>query len=230
MKNLAIAALLGLVKVEAFKLVDASQIQLADDETNREIIDDSDVVIQIYDSNVESEDQQKPPIPQNNDDLDEFVQTNSEIAFRPDPVQSPWSAKAAETSKNDITGAFTIHESGSDYYERKLPTHFDSTDKDDLLMRSIISTYSVEGKGDDGQPNGKFFITKSDMNGLVDEVLSNNMGFKDLDKRKKYADENVPRVWSHFDMFGNGYIKAEEVPQFLRMLLGEVEIANSLQI
>lgn len=172
----------------------------------------------------------KPPTADINDDNDEFVQTSSNVAFRPDPSQSPWAAKPTEASKNDITGAFTIHDSGSDYYDRVLPTHFDSTDKDDLLMRSIISTYSVEGKGDDGKPNGKFFITRSDMNGLVDEVLTNNMGFKDQSKKIKYADENVPKIWSHFDMFGKGYIKAEEVPQFLRMLLGEVEVANSLQL
>lgn len=79
-------------------------------------------------------------------------------------------------------------------------------------MRSVISNYAVEGKGDDGNPNGKFFITKSDMNALVDEVLSNNMGFVDQEKKQAYADSKVPHLWKHFDMFGKGYIPVEEVP------------------
>jgi hypothetical protein len=29
-------------------------------------------------------------------------------------------------------------------------------------------------------------------------------------------------------MFGKGYIPVEEVPQFCRMLIGEVEVQNSL--
>ena len=61
---------------------------------------------------------------------------------------------------------------GSDEYTRVLPGAFDSTDRDDLLMRSIMETYAVEGKGADGKPNGKFFITRSDMNCLADEVLA----------------------------------------------------------
>lgn len=51
MKNLVIAALLGIVKVEAIRFIDASTIQLRDEDGDREMIDDSDVVIQIYDSN-----------------------------------------------------------------------------------------------------------------------------------------------------------------------------------
>ena len=56
MKSLAVAALLGLVKVEAIRFIDASTIQLRDEDgQNDNMIDDSDVVIQIYDSNIENE-------------------------------------------------------------------------------------------------------------------------------------------------------------------------------
>ena len=96
------------------------------------------------------------------------------MKYRPDPAQAPWAEKPADSPKNDITGAFTVGESGSAYYTRVVPEKYD-----DLLMRSVISTYALEGRGDDGNPNGKFFITKADMNLLVDEVLTNNMGFSD---------------------------------------------------
>ena len=49
-------------------------------------------------------------------------------------------------------------------------------------MRSIISNYAVEGKTG-GAPNGKFFVTRNDMNSLADEVVSNNLGFKDAAKK-----------------------------------------------
>ena len=55
------------------------------------------------------------------DEIDEFVQTKATITFRPFPDQSPWAAKPAPGATNDITGAFTIHDSGSDYYTRVVP-------------------------------------------------------------------------------------------------------------
>jgi len=122
-----------------------------------------------------------------------------------------------------------VYESGSDYYERQVPDLFGSTDKDDLLMRSAISNYAVEGKGDNG-PNGKFFITRGNMNALADEVLTNNLGYSDSAKKAAYANDNLQKVWDHFDMFGKGYIPVQEVPQFCRMLIGEVEVQNSLQV
>jgi len=203
MKSLAIAVLLGLVKVDAYRMIDASTIQLKDDDQEN-MIDDSDVVIQIYDSNLENANALTPP----SDEIDEFVQTRSNMKFRPFPEQSPWAASPTPGATNDITGAYTIHDDGSDYYSRKVPEVFDSSDRDDLLMRSVISNYAVEGKSDGG-PNGKFFITRSDMNSLADEVLSNNMGFTDSAKKQAYAEEHVPKIWKHFDVFGNGYLPVE---------------------
>lgn len=43
-------------------------------------------------------------------------------------------------------------------YERVVPEIWDSTGKDDLLMRSLIKTYALEGKGEDGNPTGKFYL------------------------------------------------------------------------
>lgn len=138
--------------------------------------------------------------------------TKSDVKFRPSPSQAPWSVAPADAPKNDITGAFTVGESGSAYYTRVVPDKYGSSDRDDLLMRSVISTYAVEGRGDDGHANGKFFITRSDMNSLVDEALTNNMGFDDAAKRQVYAEARVPKIWEHFDMFGKGYLPVEEVP------------------
>ena len=50
--------------------------------------------------------------------MDEFVQTKSDVRFRPNPAQAPWAIKPADAATNDITGAFTVGESGSAYYTR----------------------------------------------------------------------------------------------------------------
>ena len=68
------------------------------------------------------------------------------------------------------------------------------------------------------------------MNALADEVLTNNLGYSDSAKKAAYANDNLQKVWDHFDMFGKGYIPVQEVPQFCRMLIGEVEVQNSLQV
>ena len=179
------------------------------------MIDDTDVVIQIYDSNLENGESLTPPTAyteSTSDDIDDYVQIKSELKYRPDPTQSPWAAKPAPGDKNDITGGFTVADIGSDYYSRTVPDLYGSSSRDDLLMRSAIENYAVEGKGDDGAPNGKFFITRGEMNGLADEVIMNNLGFKDASKRNAYAAEHLQKTWDHFDLFKKGYIPVQEVP------------------
>ena len=65
------------------------------------------------------------------------------IKFRPDPSRSPWAIKADPAPKSPITGAFEPWESGSGYYDRVVPDRF-SEGSDDLLMRSLITTYALE--------------------------------------------------------------------------------------
>lgn len=79
-------------------------------------------------------------------------------ANRPDPVKSPWSAAPAPPPPSTkITGGFA-----ADYadhhlnYEREVPAKY----SDDLFMASLVKKYAIEGKGDDGNKNGHFFMTK----------------------------------------------------------------------
>jgi len=56
-------------------------------------------------------------------------------------------------------------------YHREIPEIWDSSDRDDLLMRSIIEKYAIEGKGEDGNPTGHFYLTRYDLAPLIDEVM-----------------------------------------------------------
>lgn len=43
-------------------------------------------------------------------------------------------------------------------------------------MHSLISNYAVEGRTN-GKPNGHFYMTKSAMQSITDEVVEQHLGF-----------------------------------------------------
>ena len=74
----------------------------------------------------------------------------------------------------------------SSFYHRDIPENF-SSGKDDLLMRSLIKNYAVEGKKDDGSgPNGHFFLTRSAAAEAANEVVGSHFGWKG-EKRNNYV-------------------------------------------
>ena len=101
-------------------------------------------------------------------DRHELVGVNNELNFRPNPVQSPWAAKPKDPDTNDITGGYTAHDHGSAYYTREVPDRF-SGEEDDRLMWSLISKYTIEGN--DGGPNGKFWLTLKGAEAIGKEVV-----------------------------------------------------------
>lgn len=115
-----------------------------------------------------------------------------------------------------------------DYYTRTVPATW-SEGNNDLLMQSVIANYAVEGRGDDGQPNGKFFLTRDGWDGIAHEVIETHLGFTG-EKAADYAAGHIQKIWDHYDVLKKGFLLANEVPQCLRMLLGEVEINNALQV
>lgn len=100
------------------------------------------------------------------------------IQFRPDPAQAPWAAKAGDDEpKSAIYKAFTPDASGHEYYERQIPSTWDSSDHDDLFMRSIIKNYALEGRSDDGLPTGKFYLNQAQFYKVGEEIVNTHLGF-----------------------------------------------------
>ncbi len=60
--------------------------------------------------------------------------------------------------------------------KKKIPKHF-SKDSDDLLMRSLISKYAVEGRVN-GKPNGQFYLQKKAVADASYEIVNNLLGYK----------------------------------------------------
>jgi hypothetical protein len=76
-------------------------------------------------------------------------------SFRPLPGTAPWSIKPAQIPYSPLNGAYVTADDGTEYYQRKVPEHFSGNgDHDDLLMKSLITKYSVEGRTKNGKPSG----------------------------------------------------------------------------
>lgn len=157
----------------------------------------------------------------------DFVAAQTASEFRPNPAQAPWAAKPNPAATTAITGAYRLQDDGSDYYSRVTPDHF-SAGSDDLLMRSLIQNYALEGKVGNG-PTGQFYLDKNGVAAVAEEVVRSHLGYTG-EKKQNFISTNLARCWKHFDVLKKNYLLVEEAPQFLKSFLGEVEINNNLQV
>ena len=158
---------------------------------------------------------------------DETPTNNQNIQFRPNPVSSPWSAKAPTAPTGKIVGAFSPGDEGSVFYNREIPENF-ADGSDDLFMRSLIKTYAVEGReGEDG--NGSFYLKRDGAEGAAKEIVGTHFGWTGA-KRDNFVNKKMNELWPKYDVLGEGFIDVAKGPTMLRSLLGEVEISNKLQM
>ena len=211
MKYTVLAALFGIVQVQAIRFADYENVAL------KEIDDDSDVVIQIYDKN-------HPEDAAEANEGDEFVMTHA--YFRPDPVQSPWSAAAPKKpAPTAITDGFPADwESQHLGYEREAPSKYDT----DLFMKSLVTSYAIEGNNGDGTKNGHYFMTKATTEAAAHEVVGTHLKMSGAAK-DAYIAEHLDKLWAHYDVNKAGYIEVERAAPLLRTLVGEVEAFIGLQ-
>ena len=45
-------------------------------------------------------------------------------------------------------------------YARKMPENFENLHDDDMFMHSMIKNYAIEGKNENGTPNGRFYLDR----------------------------------------------------------------------
>lgn len=125
---------------------------------------------------------------------------NVVLQFRPNPSQAPWASKPDDSKPSAIDGAYTVYDDGKWDYERKVPSTWDSTDKDDLLMKSVIKNYALEGKcPTDGSPTGKFYLDLDALYKVGEEVVRTHIGYTGA-KNKAYLDEHIPKIFKHLDI------------------------------
>ena len=108
-------------------------------------------------------------------------------------------------------------------YYREIPEEFEE-ERDDRLMNSLIKTYALEMKDNDGRPSGHFFFDKNSARYVSDEVVHTHFQYDD-NQTADYLAEKFDETWNHFDVNKDNLVEVERMPQFLRWLLG-----NSLTI
>jgi len=107
-------------------------------------------------------------------------------------------------------------------YKRVAPTHF-SADSDDIFMRSMVNTYSLEGKNKDGSPNGQFWVDEAGARAAAGEVLNTHKGLKGKEL-ESYLKTYFPRTWAHFDVNRTGKIEVIKMPQVMRFLASDQQM------
>lgn len=103
----------------------------------------------------------------------------------------------------------------SDFYSRVIPENF-SADKDDLLMRSIISNYAIEGRLKDGSgPTGEFYLTRSAAEEVSRAVVQQHFGWTG-EKNNNFVKTQLEKLWPHIDVLNEGFIDVEKASPLMR--------------
>lgn len=95
-------------------------------------------------------------------------------------------------------------------------------------MNSLISKYSIE-ENDEGVPTGNFYLDLPAAYAVSHEVVQTHFGFHGA-KRDQYVQDKLPAIWSNIDVNKDGKIPANKGPVLLRMLIGDSEVSNGLQL
>ena len=87
-------------------------------------------------------------------------------------------------------------------YERVIPDHFTNKHLDDQFMNSMLTNYSKEGRDENGNPNGKFFVDKEQARKASEEILKTHLHLKGEDL-KTYMMLNFEETWNYWDVLHN---------------------------
>ena len=107
---------------------------------------------------------------------------------------------------------------GESVYERVVPVKY--ADGGDPFMASMIENYALEGKNEDGTPNGKFFMNEATTKQAAIEVLKTHKKLEGKEN-EEYIKQYFDRTWQHFDVTHDNLVGAEVMPQFMRFLASD---------
>ena len=95
-------------------------------------------------------------------------------------------------------------------YERTVPGRF-TDERDDRLMHSLISTYALEMKTDDGKASGHFFLDRAVAEAASKEVVQTHFMHSDA-KTASWLADHFGATWDHFDVNHDKLIEVERMP------------------
>jgi hypothetical protein len=102
-------------------------------------------------------------------------------------------------------------------------------DKSDMLMNSLISEYSIEGRDKKtNTPNGHYYIDKHGMETVSRAAMKQNLDDVKENGLDKLVADRFPSLWEKADVNKDGFVEVERAPMFVRTMVGEVEAGEGL--
>ena len=96
-------------------------------------------------------------------------------------------------------------------------------------MNSLIGKYSVETRDDNGDKTGHFYLDLPNAYAVSKEAVGTHLGMKGT-KNDQFVNSRLPSIWSNIDVNKDGKIDAMKGTTMLRMLVGDVEASEGLQV
>jgi hypothetical protein len=103
--------------------------------------------------------------------------------------------------------------------KRLIPDRF-SGDSDDLFMRSMLKTYSIEVTDKEGLPTGVFIMDKAAARAAATEILGTHKGM-DANAISAYLNTYYDKAWGHFDVNQTGSIAVYRSAELMRFLCSD---------
>ena len=103
--------------------------------------------------------------------------------------------------------------------KRLIPDRF-SADSDDLFMRSMLKTYSIEVTDKEGLPTGVFIMDKAAARAAATEILGTHKGM-DANAISAYLNTYYDKAWGHFDVNQTGSIAVYRSAELMRFLCSD---------
>ena len=128
------------------------------------------------------------------------------------------SSSSSSSSSEDEDLALDDFRPGAPY-DRVIPGRF-SADSDDLFMRSMLKTYSVEVADKEGVPTGVFIMDKPAARAAATEILGTHKGMAP-GAITAYLNTYFDKAWGHFDVNKTGSIAVYRTAELMRFLCSD---------
>lgn len=208
---------------ESGEELEGSDLEDEDDDLDEDDDDEEDgaEAIQVADDGEEAEDYDEGDEADDleGDDEDDLEDEEDDDVEDPADIQVTGDDEEEEDHSGEFFAAYESSKGEDAAYSRVVPDRF-SSDADDLFMRSMISTYALEGKNKDGSPNGLFVMDEAGTRAAAAEVLGSHKGLKGA-ALQKYLAAYFGKAFSHFDVNKTGKIEVIKMPQFMRFLASD---------
>jgi len=131
-------------------------------------------LLQLDDNDEENEDDDEDNEDEENEDLEDEIEENGteeeENGSEEELDEEPENKENVQLNKfENFVPNFDGADAAKGYY-REVPEEF-TEERDDRLMNSLIKTYALEMKDDNGRPSGHFFFDRDAARAVSNEVV-----------------------------------------------------------